>query len=165
MATYVVMTSILFRVIFFSATDDFLKANQTFHRFRRVPMPQRRSRFTHEEQADEILGDDWTCVLAHLEEHWPDKTLLEWSLDDLYSVDVWDTFTRDDKKTSAAVLLQDARNVTFPSKRGLGNEPAGLEIFGKLMGKGFDPKPNPEEFATIREFVRNTDNWVRPLCV
>ncbi len=56
-----------------------------------------------------------------------------------------------------------AVHTAFPKERRLGLQPCGLELFGKNAKKGYDPGMNAHEKAVIKDFFRNTDNWVSAL--
>jgi hypothetical protein len=57
--------------------------------------------------------------------------------------------------------LTAAYGVTFAGRRELGHEPCGLELFGALVGQGYDPGLTDSHKDIVSEFCRNVDNWVR----
>jgi hypothetical protein len=90
-----------------------------------------------------------------------------WPLSELYAHELDDEGVRIPVELGfecpARVLreIEESRAITFHGARHLGQEPCGVELFGKNKGKGFDPRMNREEKAIVADFFRNTDNWAR----
>jgi hypothetical protein len=125
----------------------------------------RRSRMAHPERDQATLGSEWQCILNMLEECEPD--LSKWALWVVYgdNAEHYDALPFEVPLSLKKTLLC-AQNVTFyGSGRGLGSEPCGLELFGALKDKGFDPAMNASEIDIVNDFFRNIDSWVSPfLC-
>jgi hypothetical protein len=113
---------------------------------------------THPEKDMETLGPEWTCMLKLMKAAEPD--LGKWPLSAVYSKEDYPDLAFD-LGDDLKFRLQTAQLVTFPACKELGFEPCGIELFGSLQGKGFDPGANDAELDIINEFMRNTDNWAR----
>lgn len=116
----------------------------------------RRSRMAHPESGQTCLSDKWACVLSWLVEVGP---ITSWQLWAIYGEDV----EHDCATLMGADLLNRisaAQKVTFSHGRHLGQEPCGLELFGPLVGQGYDPGLTDAHKEICAEFVRNLDNWV-----
>jgi hypothetical protein len=124
----------------------------------------RRSRMKHDESEDVTLGPEWICLMSLLKKgnaelrHWP-LTLIYLKRDEA-----------DDPMDFGFVVAQELRDAmmnavltAFPKGRRFGLQPCGLELFGKNTKKGYDPGMNAHEKAVIKDFFRNTDNWVSAL--
>jgi hypothetical protein len=122
----------------------------------------RRSRKGNEAE-DVTLGPEWTCILGKLKGINDD--LRNWPLSALYTAEYDEHGERVpvllNFECDASVLqeIEDSRAVTFYGGRHLGQEPGGVELFGKSKGKGFDPQMNRVEKSIVADFFRNTDNW------
>jgi hypothetical protein len=117
----------------------------------------------HPESAETGLSDSWDCVLNWLIEKAP---LTEWPLWALYRPDILADVSADCKwraniTPSLMNRLTAAYGVTFAGRRELGHEPCGLELFGALVGQGYDPGLTDSHKDIVSEFCRNVDNWVR----